>query len=238
MIDLTIIIPCYNEAKSIPDLFNQIKLFKTKYKFLIVDNGSSDNTSAVIENLIKPSNVKVKFKKLNTGYGAGIKFGLTFVKSKYVGWMHADLQQDIAVLDNIENDLNNIVKNSNKENFAMKGHRTKRNFFDNFFTISVSIFASLLFLKKFWDVAGQPNIFSRKDTEFIKYAPNDHTFEFYVYFNFILNGGKFYRFNAPFLKRKYGISSWDNGLKSKILHSFTIFKFIIKLRFKFIHYFD
>ncbi|MDB2701337.1 glycosyltransferase family 2 protein, partial [Alphaproteobacteria bacterium] len=180
MMDLTIIIPCYNEAKSIPDLFNQIKLFKTKYTFLVVDNGSSDNTSSVIKKLAKPSNVRIKFKKQNTGYGAGIKFGLDFVKSEYVGWMHADLQQDIAVLANIKTDLNSIIQDSNKKKIAMKGYRTERNFFDNFFTVSVSILSSILFFKKFWDVAGQPNIFLREDTEFIKFAPNDHTFEFFV----------------------------------------------------------
>ena len=41
---------------------------------------------------------------------------------------------------------------------------------------------------------------------------------------------KILRFNAPFLKRKFGVSSWNKGLTSKLKHSYNTFKYIIYLK--------
>ena len=49
---LSLIIPCYNEEANLPLLFK--KLIEIKYKcheIILVDNGSTDNTSKIIENL-------------------------------------------------------------------------------------------------------------------------------------------------------------------------------------------
>lgn len=233
MTNLTIIIPCYNESKSLPDLLLQIKTFEEKVKFIIIDNGSNDSTQNVLNNSKLPKNIFFKTKKNNTGYGAGIKFGFSFVKTKYIGWMHADLQQNINVLKNGINILKSQKFQIQKKNsVALKGHRSKRKIFDLFFTISLSLIISILYLKPCWDVAGQPNIFQLKDLKFINDAPDDHTFEFFIYLKFLTLGGKYLRFDAPFLERRHGKSSWDNGLKSKLNHSWNIFKFIIKLKLK------
>ena len=232
MTNITMIIPCYNEAKSIPDLFKQIELFNENINFLIINNGSTDDTEEILKKIKIPDKVVLKTKQKNTGYGAGIKFGFSFVKSKYVGWMHADLQQDINVLKNIEKLIKKNMLSNNKNLIAFKGYRTKRIIFDVIFTSSLSFLISILFLKKCRDIAGQPNIFYLKDLTFMNDAPNDHTFEFFIYLKFILAGGNFLRSDAPFLKRKYGVSSWNIGLISKLKHSWVIFKYILNFRLK------
>ena len=142
--------------------------------------------------------------------------------------MHADLQQEIHSIQTGRNLLDNEIKNSKL--IAVKGLRTQRSPMDLLFTISLSFITSCLFFKNCWDIAGQPNIYRKKDLEFLKDAPNDHRFEFFVFLKFVTMGGRYKRFEAPFLARKFGVSSWNQGLKSKLKHSWVIFKYIIKLR--------
>ena len=55
--DISIIVPLYNEDESIPELFSWIKRVMTEngftYEVIFVDDGSTDNSWAIIENLQK-----------------------------------------------------------------------------------------------------------------------------------------------------------------------------------------
>ena len=213
--DLTIVIPCYNEAQSLPLLVEQIKGSNLMNDFLIVDNGSNDNTAEIIGELETASNIRFISKPTNNGYGAGIKFGISNAKSSLIGWMHGDLQQDIELLEKADfSPFTN--QNKTKNLVALKGIRTKRSLVDCLFTICVSVVATVMFMRPCWDIAGQPNIFRAKDINFVYQAPDDHNFEFFVYIMLKLKGGKFFRFPAPFKKRVFGSSSWDIGILKAI----------------------
>ena len=95
--NLSLIIPCYNEQDNLPLLFK--KLLKIQVKFneiILVDNGSTDNTSLIIENFIKNNDSCIKILKLkkNIGYGNGIMSGIRKSSGKIIAWTHADLQTD------------------------------------------------------------------------------------------------------------------------------------------------
>ena len=147
---LTIVIPCFNEEKSIKPLIKMIDEFRKDINFIIVENGSTDNSKAILQNIKKPDNLLFLYKKNNTGYGAGIKFGLEKTRSEFVGWMHADLQQNINVLDDAINILNKFVRKDSKNNYCVKGLRTNRKFFDLIFTWCMAFFTSLLFCGSHW----------------------------------------------------------------------------------------
>ena len=232
MTRITIIIPCYNEAESIPELIRKLSLIKDDFNFLIVNNGSTDNTLDVIKKLNIPTNISFIKKDINTGYGAGIKYGIKFVRTEYTGWMHGDLQQNPSVLLNAKEMIFSKTNQEASQNLAFKGYRTGRALFENFFTAGVAILSSLLFFDLYWDIAGQPNIFKTSSLKFLDNSPDDHNFEFYVYIQFLRNHGTCKRFEAPFLKRKFGVSSWDKGFLSKVKHAKSVFRYILKLRFK------
>ena len=232
MLKITIIIPCFNEADSIPELIQNLKLINDDFNFIIVDNGSTDNSIGILNNLNIPKNIEFIRKKSNKGYGAGIKFGLKNVKTEYCGWMHGDLQQNPKILLKAKKLIENLSEKENKNLIAFKGLRTGRSFVENIFTMGVAIFSSILFFDFYWDIAGQPNIFKTTSLTFLDDAPDDHTFEFYIYIYFLRKNGYFKRFDAPFKKRKYGNSSWDKGLRSKLKHSKLIFKYILYMKFK------
>ena len=89
---------------------------------------------------------------------------------------------------------------------------------------------TIVFKKKHWDVAGQPTIISKKNLDIALKAPNDFSFDFFIYNFFVMNNFHIIRFKAPFLMRKFGVSSWDHGITSKIKHSIKIIKYIFKLK--------
>ncbi len=145
--------------------------------------------------------------------------------------MHGDLQQDPNVLLKAQELIEELTEKKKKKLIAFKGLRKSRSVMEKVFTYGVAIISSILFLDFHWDIAGQPNIFKTTSLRFLENGPDDHTFEFYVYINFLRNNGFFKRFEAPFGKRKFGMSSWDRGLLSKFKHSYLIFKYLLYLKF-------
>lgn len=95
--DISIVVPLFNEAESLPELFDWIKkvMLENKYSYevIMVDDGSNDNSWEVIENLSsKNSEVKgIKFRR-NYGKSAGLFCGFEAAKGNVVITMDADLQ--------------------------------------------------------------------------------------------------------------------------------------------------
>ena len=94
MIDLSLIVPAYNEAANLRKLIDKLNtLSAPNIEIIIVDNGSNDNTEEVFYKILsKNDNIKLIRKPENTGYGAGILFGLAVAKGNVLSWTHADLQ--------------------------------------------------------------------------------------------------------------------------------------------------
>lgn len=95
--DLSIVIPLLNEADSLPELTEWIEQVmqreKTTYEVIYIDDGSTDNSWAVIESLReRNSNVKgIKFQR-NYGKSAALQVGFTAAQGDIIVTMDADLQ--------------------------------------------------------------------------------------------------------------------------------------------------
>jgi glycosyltransferase involved in cell wall biosynthesis len=224
---IDIVIPCFNESLNIKNLVDQAKDLKENFNFVFVNNGSTDQTDSIFKDLKMPYNCKYINVVKNKGYGNGIKEGLKKTNSSLIGWMHGDLQQDLKILNNVIPILKNTGAN---KNFFIKGLRTKRKFFDIFFTVCMALLMTIIFKKIHWDIAGQPTLIKRKYLKQVLNAPNDFSFDFYIYNFFIMKNFQTFRFDAPFIERKYGKSSWNKGFISKIKHSIKSFKYIIHLK--------
>jgi len=95
--DLSIIIPAFNESDSIPILLEEIESVllgtNSQYEIMIIDDGSTDDTWDVIKKNIKPNIKAIRFKK-NMGKSLALDVGFKYVVGKVVVTMDADLQDD------------------------------------------------------------------------------------------------------------------------------------------------
>jgi glycosyltransferase involved in cell wall biosynthesis len=95
--NISIVIPSFNEAESLPELTAWIDRVmnehKLSYEALIIDDGSKDNTKAVVEKLLaQNSNIRyIRFQR-NYGKSAALHTGFERAKGEVVITMDADLQ--------------------------------------------------------------------------------------------------------------------------------------------------
>ena len=209
--DVSLIIPCFNEAKNLPILISRCKDLIEKYpvEIILVDNGSTDNSSMLIAKY--PFVKLVKIEK-NEGYGNGILEGLNNASGEILAWTHADLQTDP---NDLMKGLELVLASTNPQRLFLKGSRYGRSFFDVIFTFGMSVFETLLLQKLMWDINAQPTIFHKSFFQIWKNTPNDFSLDLYVYFMAKKSKLVIKRFPVKFSKRLHGTSDWNSGLLGK-----------------------
>lgn len=131
-INLSIIIPAYNEAENLPILINRLIVIlmplNINYEIIIVDDGSSDNTRAILAHeQEKNKNVKTIYFSRNFGHQAALNAGIDYSGGEAVVTMDADLQHppeligemfreyksgfDLVLGERASSKENNFVKN-------------------------------------------------------------------------------------------------------------------------------
>jgi glycosyltransferase involved in cell wall biosynthesis len=91
---LSIIIPCYNESKTINSLIEAVKKSPVKKReIIIVDDGSKDGTRDILSELNDPE-VRVIFHAQNQGKGAALRTGFNEAKGDICIVQDADLEYD------------------------------------------------------------------------------------------------------------------------------------------------
>ncbi|NNM93851.1 MAG: glycosyltransferase family 2 protein [Bacteroidia bacterium] len=95
--DISVVVPLYNEAESLPELCSWIDKVMSQnnftYEVLLTDDGSTDNSWNVIEK-ISAGNKNIKGIKMRRNYGKSAALNVAFkqAKGKVVITMDADLQ--------------------------------------------------------------------------------------------------------------------------------------------------
>ena len=88
---VSVIIPCYNYAHLLPDTLKNIQQQTfTDWECIIVDDGSTDNSSEVIPLLIKnDQRISYHFQN-NSGPAVARNYGLKLAKGRYIQFLDAD----------------------------------------------------------------------------------------------------------------------------------------------------
>ena len=229
MINLSIVIPCFNEAKSLPKLVKDFskKLKRKDVELILVNNGSNDSSETILLNLKKNYNfLKTIRLKKNNGYGNGVLQGLKKAKGQYISWTHADLQTDpYDVIIGFEK-----FKKELSPKIFIKGNRLGRPFKDVVFTIGMSIFETILLKNFFWDVNAQPNIFHKNFFNMLEKIPLDFSFDLFFYFNAKKKNLKILRFPVKYPQRKFGVSHWNTDFKNKMKFIKRTIKYSFQLK--------
>lgn len=132
--NISIVIPLYNEAESLPELHSWIKTVmdhnKLSYEIVFVDDGSKDKSWEVIESLAA-KNPEVKALKFRRNYGKspGLFVGFEAAQGDVVITMDADLQDS-------PDEIPELYKMVTEQNFDLvSGWKQKR--YDNAFTKNI-----------------------------------------------------------------------------------------------------
>jgi len=92
---ITVVIPCYNERRTLADLVRRVRAAPVARKQLIlVDDCSTDGTTELIRAEIEPLVDRVVYHERNQGKGAAIRSGLEHVTGDIVIIQDADLEYD------------------------------------------------------------------------------------------------------------------------------------------------
>jgi dolichyl-phosphate beta-glucosyltransferase len=101
---ITIIIPFYNEEKRIVvESFHHIFKNSSQYDFILVDDGSTDNTFAVLNQFkIEFSTIEVLKLDNNVGKAEAIRLAVLSISSAdFIAYYDADLATPFSELDNL-----------------------------------------------------------------------------------------------------------------------------------------
>ena len=219
--DFSIVFPCYNESENIEKLVAILKKFPKKYnvEFILVENGSTDNSKQLFKD-IKDSRIKKVYVKENQGYGFGIISGLKEASGKYVGWLHSDLQYNPMELEAFFETINQ----SSNERVLLKGRRLNRHLVEYIFTYFMGLYDSLLFRHHMKNVMAMPVIFNRELLKYIDDFPYDYTIDIFVYALAIKKGYEVLFEDVHLKDREGGKSSWNTGFSSRVKQSIKMIK--------------
>lgn len=138
--DLSVVVPLYNEEGNIKELYIQIQDIVSSlglsYEIIFVDDGSTDGTTDILRKIqSKTKDLKVVILRRNFGQSAAMLAGFKESSGKYVVTMDGDLQNDPA-------DIKELLVKLDKGYDVVSGWRFRRK--DGFFKKFFSRFASLL----------------------------------------------------------------------------------------------
>jgi glycosyltransferase involved in cell wall biosynthesis len=93
---LTVIVPVYNEAESLPAFLPRLMNFcgQHHWELVLVNDGSRDDSKKILESHANPPSVRVIHHKVNRGYGGALKTGLLDAETPYVVTIDGDGQHE------------------------------------------------------------------------------------------------------------------------------------------------
>ena len=110
---ITVIIPCYNENRTISKIIDKILSLKNiNLQIIVIDDCSTDGTREILKNEISERVDKIIYHNINKGKGAAIKSSIKSIKGDIVLIQDADLEYDPM-------DYYNLLKPFNNENIKV-----------------------------------------------------------------------------------------------------------------------
>jgi glycosyltransferase involved in cell wall biosynthesis len=215
----TMVIPIYNDSKSLGLLLIEIDKYKfDQGHFLVVDNGSTVELMTELDSSAIPEEVEIIRTDRNLGFGGGIMFGLSATRTEWVGWMPGNLKVHPSQLlffePLIESDKFDLIK----------AKRKGRSFQANLKTLVASFIQSLVMRQRMSDTGGTPTFLRRIFLAHLQDAPSDYVFESFVMFKARSFNLKINRPNVLYGNRQFGNSHWQRGLGAE----FSLMKNIVR----------
>lgn len=177
MVDLSVIIPVFNEEKNLEELYIRLKStidnLALSYELIFVNDGSFDNSENVINSLsVDDKNVKYIELSRNFGHQIAVTAGIDFVTGKNTVIIDADLQDPPEVISELYSKM--------QEGYDVVYAKRKKRKGDSVLKkITAKIFYRVLSKITNIDIpvdTGDFRIISYKVVEVLKNMPEQHKF--------------------------------------------------------------
>ena len=142
MKEITVVIPCHNEAGSIGNVIGGVRESLPDAEILVIDDGSTDDTAAIAEAV---DGVRVFALRPNRGKGVALRESIGQVATPYLIFMDGDGQDDPADLPKMVSALHeggDLINGSKFIGVIEHGGISRPNYFGNLF---MSMTINLLF---------------------------------------------------------------------------------------------
>jgi len=233
-INISIIIPVYNEEENIANLYGELKSIfsctSRKYELIFINDASSDNSLDILRNIsLKDPCVKVINFWRNFGQTAALSAGIEHAKGEIIIPMDGDGQNDPA-------DIPLFVKKIDEGFAVVSGWRKNRK--DSFIRVLPSMIANLLIRKitgvKIHDNGCSLKAYKREILEEVRLYGEMHRF-ISVYASW--SGGKVTEVVVNHRPRIGGKSKYGMSRIFKVILDLYVIKFLYSYMNRPIHFF-
>lgn len=139
---VSIIIPVYNEDKTIKKILHKINQTTSSNsinnEIIVINDGSTDNTHNILKKIKKNYNILISYKK-NRGKGFAIRKGLKKAKGKIIIIQDADLEYNPNDYINL---ITPIIQNKSKVVYGSRVLNKSKRKINNTFSNKIRIFAN------------------------------------------------------------------------------------------------
>ncbi|MBI1735320.1 MAG: glycosyltransferase [Candidatus Rokubacteria bacterium] len=229
---LSIVLPCYNEAATLPALLARYRAIwrDLPAELILVDNGSTDDTPGTLaRELARPEHAFARSVRVaqNRGYGHGIDTGLRAARGEILAFSHADMQCDGA---DVFAAYDRLIAEPDPRAVIVKGKRAPRDLSASVVTNGMAAIASGVLLRRLTDINAQPKVFHRSHLERLRRPPDGFEFDLYVLYTALRAGVRIVTVPVRFERRLHGQSRWNFGIVSRSRTILRTVGFIWKLR--------
>lgn len=230
-INISVVIPIYNEEENIKLLIDKIDqaLRTQNYEIILVDDGSTDRTRIVVQELNHPKVIFIELKK-NYGQSLALAAGIDYAEGDYIVTMDGDLQNDPSDI------LMMYRKAVNEDWDLVTGIRHNRQ--DNFLRTFPSKIANWIIRKttklNIKDHGCALKVFNKETAKELNLYGEMHR---YITLLAYLNGAKITEVNVKHHQRKFGKSNYGLSRTTKVVNDLILLLFQRKYLQKPIHLF-
>jgi NDP-sugar pyrophosphorylase family protein len=231
---LSIVLPCYNEARTLPELLAAYRRAweDLPAELVLVDNGSTDDTGAVLAALLaRPEHAFARTVRVpvNRGYGHGIHTGLLAARGDYLAFSHADMQCPPADLFRA---FAALLASPDPRNTLVKGSRRGwRGVLPTAITAGMSVLSSLVLGRVLTEINAQPKVFPRALLGRLTDPPDGFQYDLYVLYRARQAGMRLLSMPVTFGRRAHGVSRWAATLRSRLRTIRQSIAYVFRLRF-------
>jgi len=208
----SVIICAYNEGVTVEAAIKDVCALPIEKEVLVVENGSTDNTRAILEDLAGRLPFKIVCNDRNIGKGHGVRLGLRQAKGQIITFHDADNELDAKDLIPL---VELIIKGETDVAFGSRFLQDKKHayFLNLQANLLISRMASLALKRKISDVETCYKVFRRELLDLDKLTSTGFDLDIEISFRLLMGKPKVRYRELPivFKPRKY-----DEGKKIRV----------------------